>query len=360
MARAAKKAKKDAIATPELEPSTADGVSRAEPVVPSTPAIESNTATSAKQTSLSQSSDSIRRNPPRSRSASTPVMLGSKASAKGPTAPIVAHSKGDSTSVTRPLCKTAAASCTLLQTVVHMQLSDDSDADTDLHGDLGDLQEYYNEDRSLDISSDSDGSLDIGVDESGQLSIVRPTQGAAKAKLAAVLVARSKAKQMAKEVDEDSDTDSVDQSKFSYDCCLSSWSDVANRQVFDIPYEVNDPNESVHSPLGPLSSTVLWDDFRSQVAKVLNLHPDNLHLQYKFSNEPKGAFPFNLNTSDLYDNLLQRFKPIAIANHQRKGNRKEVKVEITNKDTTGEGKVSGKTSKVRTVYGNNIQLDSDL
>ena len=134
---------------------TADGVLRAKPVVPSAPpAIESNAAISAKQTSLSQSSDSIQRNPPRSRSASTPVTLGSKASAKGPTAPIVAHSKGNSTSVTWPLCKTAAASRTLLQTVVHMQLLDDSDADTDLHGDLGDLQEDYNEDCSLEISSD--------------------------------------------------------------------------------------------------------------------------------------------------------------------------------------------------------------
>ena len=64
--------------------------------------------------------------------------------------------------------------------------------------------------------------MDILVDKSGQLSIVRPTQGAAKAKLAAVLVAQSKAKWMAKEVDEDSDTDSIDQSEFSYDCCLSS------------------------------------------------------------------------------------------------------------------------------------------
>ena len=64
VARVAKKAKKDAIATPELEPSTADHVSQAEPVVPSAPAIESNAATSAKQTSLSQSSDSIWRNPP--------------------------------------------------------------------------------------------------------------------------------------------------------------------------------------------------------------------------------------------------------------------------------------------------------
>lgn len=87
------------------------------------------------------------------------------------------------------------------------------------------------------------------------------------------------------------------------------------------------------------------------------MHPDNLHLQYKFSNEPKGALPFNLNSLDLYDNLLEKFKPFAIANRKWKGNWKEVKVEIVNKDMAGEGKSSAKTSKVRvfrTICGDHI------
>ena len=60
--------------------------------------------------------------------------------------------------------------------------------------------------------------------------------------------------------------------------------------VFDIPYDINDPSEGVRTPL---ASTVTWDDLQSQVAKIFNVHPDNLHLQYKFSNEPKRALPFN-------------------------------------------------------------------
>ena len=76
------------------------------------------------------------------------------------------------------------------------------------------------------------------------------------------------------------------------------------------------------------------------------MHPDNLHLQYKFSNEAPKALPFNLNSPELYTNMLKRFEPHAIANGKRKGARKEVRVDVFHKDAVGEVKSSGKPVKV--------------
>ena len=94
-----------------------------------------------------------------------------------------------------------------------MELSGDSD--TNLHGELDDLQEYEEDKNSLEIKS-IHGSSDDGIDElviapNGQLSVVKPSKKAAKPKkVAAPAASRSKAKQVAGVLNEGSDSDSAD------------------------------------------------------------------------------------------------------------------------------------------------------
>ena len=72
-----------------------------------------------------------------------------------------------------------------------MELSGDSD--TDLHGELDDLQEYEEDENSLEIES-IHGSSDDGIDElviapNGQLSVMKPSKKAAKPKKVSALAA---------------------------------------------------------------------------------------------------------------------------------------------------------------------------
>ena len=60
---------------------------------------------------------------------------------------------------------------------------------------------------------------------------------------------------------------------------------------------------------------VSWTEFHGWVTKILDMHLDNLQLQYKFSNKPPKALPFNLSSLELYEHMLQKFEPHAIANH---------------------------------------------
>lgn len=230
-ARAAKKAKMDA--TPEIESSTTNSASRAEPVVPPSGPPVTNTKTSTSkwplrsakennvETGLSRSSDTTRRNPPRARNASATISSNTKDSAQGPTASKVPRSQSNSMLAAQPSRKAAVASRTLVQQVAQIESLDSSDADVDLHsGDSDNLQEYdEDEDGSLEmLSDDSDRGLDIGLDENGQLSVVKAAQKPTKAKLAAVPAAsRGRAKPVVREVDEDSESDSADNGESS--CC---------------------------------------------------------------------------------------------------------------------------------------------
>ena len=45
-----------------------------------------------------------------------------------------------------------------------------------------------------------------------------------------------------------------------------------------------------------MSSTILWFNFQEQVAKMLNVHPSNLQLQYCLSNVASKSIPFDLNS----------------------------------------------------------------
>ena len=40
-----------------------------------------------------------------------------------------------------------------------------------------------------------------------------------------------------------------------------------------------------------VSSTILWFNFQEQVAKMLNVHPSNLKLQYRLSNAASKSLP---------------------------------------------------------------------
>ena len=76
------------------------------------------------------------------------------------------------------------------------------------------------------------------------------------------------------------------------------------------------------------------------------MHLDNLQLQYKFSNKPPKALPFNLSSLELYVHMLQRFEPHAVANRKRKPPRREIRVDIFHKDVVGRGKSGGMSVKV--------------
>lgn len=105
-----------------------------------------------------------------------------------------------------------------------MELSGDSD--TDLHGELDDLQEYEEDENSLEIES-IHGSSDDGIDElviapNGQLSVVKPSKKAAKPKkVSAPAASRSKAKQAAGVLDKGSDSDSADHGEILCHRCLT-------------------------------------------------------------------------------------------------------------------------------------------
>ena len=227
-ARATKLANKDA--SPAVDSSTLDSSSLAEPAASSNPpAIDSNAATSKRplrsamqpnpKTSCSLSTDSTQCSLSHARSTSATIAFDSKASIKVPVTPKAARNK-ESTSRAQPSRRTADASHALLQKVISdMELSDDSD--TNFHGELDDLQEYEEDEKSLEIES-MHGSSDDGIDKiviapNGQLSVVKPSKKAAKPKkVAAPVASHSKAKQAAVALDEGSDGDSADHGEILY------------------------------------------------------------------------------------------------------------------------------------------------
>ena len=114
-------------ATPEIESSTTDSTSQAEPVVPPSglPVTDTKTSMSEQplrsakekniETGLYWSSYITQYNPPCARNASATISSNTKDSSQGPTASKVPCSQSNSTLAVQPSHKAAVVSCTLVQ-----------------------------------------------------------------------------------------------------------------------------------------------------------------------------------------------------------------------------------------------------
>lgn len=118
---------------------------------------------------------------------------------------------------------------------------------------------------------------------------------------------------------------------------------------FDMTFEINDIAKGIRTNL-TLPSTTLWYNARQQIAKALNMFPDSLHLQYRFSNEQKGSLPFNLDTVESYEEMREKLEPFVVPELTKQGKprkKKLVTVQIFDKNSEAEGGPGGKNAKVR-------------
>jgi hypothetical protein len=89
-----------------------------------------------------------------------------------------------------------------------------------------------------------------------------------------------------------------------------------------------------------LPSYTSWDRLKDQVARILNLHPESLHLQYRFSNEKSRALPFDLVSLNDYNEMQDQLRPFVVpkilANGKpSKSARKLVTVQLFDKGMEG-------------------------
>ena len=85
---------------------------------------------------------------------------------------------------------------------------------------------------------------------------------------------------------------------------------------------------------------MLWPELQELLSVTFNVHPSNLHIQYRLSTEQKGALPANLTSQRQLDMLLNFIRP-------RRGNAKKVVVNLFNKHTSEASQAGGNAGKVK-------------
>jgi hypothetical protein len=119
-------------------------------------------------------------------------------------------------------------------------------------------------------------------------------------------------------------------------------------------FEINDIAKGIRTNL-TLSSTTSWQDLRHKIAEVLNIFPDSLHLQYRFSNEQKGSLPFNLDSAESYKEMRDKLEPLVVpeilqSGQRSKRKRKLVTVQLFDKEAGADGGSGGKNAKVKILW----------
>ena len=117
--------------------------------------------------------------------------------------------------------------------------------------------------------------------------------------------------------------------------------------TFEIKDKANGSQRELIMPL-----TIIWLEFKQQVAEMLNIFPSNLQLQYCLSNAGNKSLPFHLNSHIMFRlmcNKLRLFIVPPTLKSRKKSTcpMKVVMIKLFNRDTGGEViHSSGKNSKV--------------
>ncbi|KAF8812202.1 hypothetical protein BYT27DRAFT_7207641 [Phlegmacium glaucopus] len=116
----------------------------------------------------------------------------------------------------------------------------------------------------------------------------------------------------------------------------SSNTDTDEFETFEMTFEINDKVRGSCKNL-TLSSLTPWSVLRDKIAQALNIHPESLKLQYRFSNEKNNTLPFNLSSHNDYIKMQDQLKPFVVpkilANSKpSKSARKLVTVQLFNKE----------------------------
>jgi hypothetical protein len=110
-----------------------------------------------------------------------------------------------------------------------------------------------------------------------------------------------------------------------------------------------------------LPSFTAWVTLKDKVAQILNVHPQTLQLQYRFSNEKSNSLPFELVSLDDYHGMRDQLKPLIVPKILASGKpsktaRKLVMVQLFDKGMEGVVPASGdKGVKVSTVASSQLR-----
>ena len=122
-------------------------------------------------------------------------------------------------------------------------------------------------------------------------------------------------------------------------------------EPFQMTFEIKDKARGSQKELiVPL--TIIWLEFKQQVAEMLNVFPSNLQLQYYLSNTGNKSLPFNLNSHVMSGSMCNKLRPFVVPLTLKSGKKsthpmKLVTIKLFNRDTGGEVVQSGgKNSKV--------------
>jgi hypothetical protein len=368
-ARVAKRAKMDAakLSKTSNKPSASDNPAVSgdlptsthpqAPVPPTGNANTNNQPRTARQSTKSapfSSTGSTRRNPPRSRSTSRSV---AGTSTRSFSAQSTVSVNTESVLEARPRRQTAVAAQDFLQRVM-MSADDDSDSAESPSDGLAAFEEEEEEEGSIGIRSDQDGSdievinANITVTRSGELTLVAPKNKPVPAP--ATGVSRGSKKKAQVEIEERDDEDDGEFLEFVrvarslYLCGII--------EPFEMTFEIDDMAKGIRQTL-TVPSTTLWYDLQNQVARVINVFPDSMNLQYRFSNEKKTALPFNLDSHESYVAMCDKLEPLVVPEILKNGQRstrkrKLVTIQLFDKAKNAEDNSgsSGKSGKVRTSF----------
>jgi len=296
---------------------------------------------------------SARCNPPHSRSTSRSV---AGTSTRSFSAQLTVSVNTESVLEAHPCRQTAVAAQDFLQRVIRMSADDDSDS-AELPSDgLAAFEEE--EEGSIGIRSDQDGSdikvinANITVTHSGELTLVAPKNKPVPSPVTGVSHGSKKKAQV--EIEERDDEDDGEFLEFVrvarslYLCGII--------EPFEMTFKIDDTAKGIRQTL-TVPSTTLWYDLQNQVARVINVFPDSMNLQYRFSNEKKTALPFNLDSHESYVAMCDKLEPLVVPEILKNGQRstrkrKLVTVRLFDKAKNAEDNSgsSGKSGKVRTSF----------
>ena len=81
----------------------------------------------------------------------------------------------------------------------------------------------------------------------------------------------------------------------------------AEPAAFDISLVINIDNSR---DFLTVSSNITWSKLSDDLAKLLNVHPDSVHVQWRLSSEPQRTLPGNLRNSDDLEKFINYVRPI--------------------------------------------------
>jgi hypothetical protein len=114
-------------------------------------------------------------------------------------------------------------------------------------------------------------------------------------------------------------------------------------------FEINDKARGARKNI-TLRSFTSWDNLKDRVAQVLNLHPQSLHLQYRFSNEKSNSLPCDLVSPNDYNEMREQLKPFVVpkilaSGKPSKSARKLVTVQLFDKNMELEAATAASVEK---------------